>query len=88
VPAGVTRNLLLLAASLLVALVLAEAAARRLDLGPSRESPDVVLRLPLQHAGLDRSVSRAEIDPVHPSVRCAPTSAATSSRRARSRSPT
>jgi len=65
----VTRNLLLLAASLLAALGLAEAGARLLGIGPGREAPDVVLRLPLQHAGLDRIVGRAAIDPADPNVR-------------------
>jgi lysophospholipase L1-like esterase len=65
----VIRNLLLLAASLLAALGLAELAARQLALGPTSESPDVVLRLPLQHAGLERRVDRAALDPSHPSVR-------------------
>ena len=63
------RNALLLAASLLVALGLGEGAARLLGLGPAREAPDVVLRLPLQHGHLDHRVGRAEIAPADPEVR-------------------
>ena len=63
------RNALLLAASLLVALGLGEGAARLLGLGPARETPDVVLRLPLQHGYLDHRVGRAEIAPADPEVR-------------------
>jgi lysophospholipase L1-like esterase len=62
-------NGLLLAASVLAALALAEGAARVAGLGPAREVPDVVLRLPLQHAYLDHRVGRAELFPEDPEVR-------------------
>jgi lysophospholipase L1-like esterase len=63
------KSALLLAASLLVALGLGEAALRAIGFGPVREAADVVLRLPLQHGELDHRVGRAELSPGDPEVR-------------------